>query len=321
MKGLTTRCDTSKTSLPDGYRYLAVKKFDKKQDFDKERDMLNRLNGIFHEHLIALLTSYDVRNTFHLVFPFAEYNLDQYFHFNSEPQIKDGVSIDVEKIQWFSRQVFGIMEAMAFLHNARLMPEQTRPTEIKYGRHGDIKPENILWFASLDGSSNRESRKGVLVITDLGIGEFHSTKTRSNIPNKGISFTPDYRPPECDLKAGTVSRLWDIWTMGCLFLEMICWLLGGQAAREKFERERSSFFMYGENSKNMNVATFFDIQTVEDFVEESTEEYIIKVKDTVTEVRRCISFNIIKQSFRSLIQPHQDESFSVLTLFHVLKAN
>ena len=45
---------------------------------------------------------------------------------------------------------------------------------------------------------------------------------------KAIKIKPGYRPPECDVDGGYINRLFDIWMMGCLFLEMITHLLGGR---------------------------------------------------------------------------------------------
>ncbi len=264
------------------HRLFAVKKMKSKKAFEQERAMLNRLSGIIHKHIITLLMSFSQERTYYFLFPLAECDLDRYFRgVAREPPIKDASAIDAGMMRWFSSQVLGIMEATSFLHNARLLPPGSQPADIKYGRHGDIKPQNILWFPTPDDSNNP---RGILVITDLGCGKFNSTQSRSNIPNKGIQHTPDYRPPECDLEGGTISRLWDVWTLGCLFLEMVCWLLGGQAARDAFEAERSTNFIYAGD-----VATFLDIELVDDTYTATSDkefptEYIFMVKEAVTKV-------------------------------------
>ncbi|KAH8688250.1 kinase-like domain-containing protein [Ilyonectria robusta] len=281
--GLGMRLRAIKTSAPESYTYFAVKKLDQVH-FKQEKLMLDRLvrNGIKHNHLISLLTSYDVdKRDYYLVFPWADCNLEEFF--KNESQITKNGSIDAGVMQWFSHQVFGIIQALSVLHDPKLNPTPDAGEEppIGYGRHGDIKPENILCFTPRDGSNGGSIERRTLVISDLGIGEFHGTASRSNLPNQGIPHTPDYRPPECDLDGGTVSRLWDIWTIGCLFLEMVCWLLEGHDSLTEFEKKRSSFFLYGDQSKDRKVATFFDIQ-VEENSDPHSAEYIIMVKDAVT---------------------------------------
>ncbi|RSL50760.1 hypothetical protein CEP53_008699 [Fusarium sp. AF-6] len=82
---------------------------------------------------------------------------------------------------------------------------------IKYGRHGDIKPENILWF-------NDGTKGGTLKITDFVLTKFHTWDIRSS---------RCYRPPEVELGDGLIRPSYDIWSMGCLYLEFLAWLLGG----------------------------------------------------------------------------------------------
>jgi serine/threonine protein kinase len=167
------------------------------------------------------------------------------------------------------------MEALAFLHNPKLLPEyeDCGPGVLKYGKHGDIKPSNVLWFQS--------AGHGSLVVTDFGIGEFHGTNSRSNIPNKGLPNTPSYRPPECDIEGGRISCLFDVWGLGCLFLEMACWLLRGDKGRKCFETDRSTPF-YDSSFGAGTVATFFDIQR--DDQTDTEELHILMVKNTVTEL-------------------------------------
>jgi len=63
---------------------------------------------------------------------------------------------------------------------------------------------------------------------------------------------PGYRPTECDIEGGTVSRDFDIWALGCLFLELIPWFLGRPQYVEQFDQARNTMFINGANSN-----TFF----------------------------------------------------------------
>jgi serine/threonine protein kinase len=104
-----------------------------------------------------------------------------------------------------------------------------------YGRHGDIKPPNVLWFQD----ENDPNGLGILKLTDFGVTEVHSTKSRSN-GKRGdeVAYTPSYRPPECDVHGVYVNQAYDIWTLGCLYLEFITWLLGGWTLVDEFGKER-----------------------------------------------------------------------------------
>jgi len=142
---------------------------------------------------------------------------------------------DVATVRWVAKQLSGIIGAIDTIHNPiHLHQEQV---EKGFGRHGDIKPDNILWFNSTT------DHRGILVVSDFGLAAFHRDKSRSNIPNKGIPAVPGYRPPECDISGGTISRAYDIWTLGCLFLELLTWLLGGQDLLKIFNQNRNTIFL------------------------------------------------------------------------------
>lgn len=172
--------------------------------------------------------------------------------------------LTLRMLAWVSKQIVGMAGALNAVHE----PSQYLQATPKYGRHGDLKPENVLWYQSVEDSA------GILVITDLGLSAINSDKSRSNIPNKGIPGTPGYRPPECDLEGGTISRSYDIWTFGCLLLELVCWALGGERNRQEFEEERESPYITGAITD-----IFFDVR-----VKTDGPGYAIMVKRQVREV-------------------------------------
>jgi serine/threonine protein kinase len=160
-----------------------------------------------------------------------------------------------------SAQIVGLAGALDTIHNPPDAPHGP------YGRHGDIKPENILWFLS------EEHPRGFFVITDFGLSSINSEFSRSNIRNRDIAFSPRYRPPENDMDGGLVSRSYDIWTLGCLYLEMACWMLGGIKEIEQFELARMS-----PSSTGFTVSTFFDIRLSEGSKSEGNNVDVFMVK-------------------------------------------
>lgn len=173
---------------------------------------------------------------FYILFPWAESDLLSYWKRNSKP-VKSHLMY-----LWMVQQCYGIVDAVAFIHDPKfLSPEGTRI----YGRHGDIKPENILWFQKRQGSGGM----GALVLSDLGLSAIQRDQSRSNIPDDPIPVTPNYRPPECDMDGedGHISRSFDIWTLGCLFLEFLVWALDGWRGRQDFRMDRCMFaYLNGE---------------------------------------------------------------------------
>lgn len=106
------------------------------------------------------------------------------------------------------------------------------------GRHGDIKPENILWFQMHNAEDQQTSVDGKLVISDFGLTEFHRFET-GVVSSRGIAISPTYRAPEYDVDAG-ISQSYDIWTLGCVLLEFIVWYLQGFEAFDQFSQDRAT---------------------------------------------------------------------------------
>ncbi|CAO2653795.1 Nn.00g032060.m01.CDS01 [Neocucurbitaria sp. VM-36] len=247
------------------------------EEFATELDALKRF---FHKHLITLLMSWKINKRYHLLFPLAGSNLEDYWESSSGS--RGNRPLDVGMLEWISKQIVGMAGALNAVHE----PPQFLQAIPKYGRHGDLKPENVLWYQS------EEDPAGILVIADLGLSATHSDKSRSNIPNQGIPGTPGYRPPECDLEGGTISRSYDIWTFGCLLLELTCWALGGEENRQAFEDARESPYITGAITD-----IFFDVQ-----VKEDGPGYAIMVKRQVREwIRKLHNLPTCTNYFHDLL--------------------
>lgn len=198
-----------------------------------------KFGGDSHKHLISLLATYEQFGIFYLVFPWAEAHLQSCWNQNPEPDSNH------EAIHWLAEQCSGIADALIHIHRyetsvikqrtgfkeGESQPVAIQPRDRKgsyrirqrFGRHGDIKPENILWFRD----PNKENDRGVLKISDFGLTEFTTRHSQCYQRNTQIAHSTCYRPPECDLEGAAVGQSYDIWTLGCLYLELIVWQLGG----------------------------------------------------------------------------------------------
>jgi serine/threonine protein kinase len=141
------------------------------------------------------------------------------------------VERDLSLVIWIADQCYGLAKGLKQIHRSNSTDKQQNITS--WGIHGDLKPKNILWFAS-----NQQSKHGSLVICDYGFTRFHSKETRSLAKLLGISRT--YRAPEADL-GKTISAAYDYWTLGCVYLEFITWYLTGfRGVEEEFPEEREN---------------------------------------------------------------------------------
>ncbi|KAF4337520.1 hypothetical protein FBEOM_8618 [Fusarium beomiforme] len=203
--------------------------------FDQERAALARFShpNPGHENLIQLLFSYELGSKRFLIFPCAEGDLEDYWRDHScEPSSPD-------QLTWMIQQCHGLASGLAKVHHHSSWPLHTRHHKSQnQGRHGDIKPKNILFFNDTIDSGGR------LVVADFTLMRFHSPDTvYTRI--KDVNYSQTYRPPEkAALDGSQVTQKYDIWTLGCVFLEFITWhLLGFNAVRSREptnenERER-----------------------------------------------------------------------------------
>jgi len=199
---------------------------------------LRSFSRLAHPNIVTLLATYQLKEHYHLIFPYADGTLRSYWQRAEDPKLVQHRNI----VLWMVAQCKGLADALYAIHNFKTRIENTNGSsgstakwekgEEKFGRHGDIKPENILCF------KDEESGGPVLQIADFGLGRFHRRDSRSNVDPASIAGTPTYMPPELDLHL-PVSRAYDIWSLGCLYLEFITWYVHGWQGVENFEHARS----------------------------------------------------------------------------------
>ncbi|EPE30998.1 Protein kinase-like (PK-like) [Glarea lozoyensis ATCC 20868] len=243
-------------SLPRN-QWFAIKRLNSnsKEDFKKEVEMLKMYSDdTRYPHLISLLATYEQFGIYYLIFPWADGDLN-YFWSTLRPE----PSLNMKTVKWFAKQCKGIAHGLLKIHHYRTSNSKCQTGshhhpethESRFGRHGDLKPENILWFSDSDG--------GTLKISDFGLSEYSTHHSKSYKPKSKVATSMSYRPPECDLTGGKIGQSYDIWTLGCLYLEFITWLLGGWELVKKFEKKRMSF---DPMWCDMNTDTFFEIVKV-----------------------------------------------------------
>lgn len=129
---------------------------------------------------------------------------------------------NLDWINWAIDQLLGLSVAISKLHHL---------DEKRNCRHGDLKPENILCFKDEKGA------RGKLVIADVGLAKVHTNPTHDRVGRHiltiAMSGTQRYEPPDLLDKVAR-SRVYDIWSLGCICLEFIIWLLYGKVGLRRF---------------------------------------------------------------------------------------
>ncbi|KAF6807390.1 protein kinase-like (PK-like) protein [Colletotrichum sojae] len=245
-------------------------RLENRDDFDKEIDVLRRLTrskrGQNH-HLAKLLATFEVPKCasgttgtdYYMMFEWADKTLDDLFK-EARPT---GRASDLH--EWVAEQALGLATALRAMHKLKKAPDD--PDDKTRGIHGDLKPPNILVYRNWNypegyrdggrrdadtsdeeleieggsegglssGSRTHSDGLGILQITDFGRSSFHHTLTVEDI--KFTTLGGDYCPPELQLKL-SVSPSLDIWTLGCLYLEILTWVLEGREGIDAFREKR-----------------------------------------------------------------------------------
>jgi serine/threonine protein kinase len=146
------------------------------------------------------------------------------------------------------RECGGIAYAMEQIHQYQgsWTPERLNDTNTEglSTRYINMKPQDILLYKRKGDLGDR----GTLQLTNFRPSKFHAPQVPPQ-PEAGTPhpsaiprMTPTYFPPEGYLSDGTASRSFDIWSLGCVYLEFVTWYLGGYDYVSQFDNARLCLF-------------------------------------------------------------------------------
>lgn len=201
--------------------------------FRNEVRALRAISSSGHPHLIRLLATFRWQGFDHLLLPWAEGNLQDFWKSNPTPDFSPST------LRWMLEQFHGIADGLQHIHQSLNSPHDTRGEEeaggTLCGRHGDIKPQNILWFRENDGCKVGDVWK----ISDFGLAEFHSSSIERTGPyTRGGTET--YGAPELKhcFPAQILTPAYDVWSLGCVLIEAAVWVCFGSQRVDEFRRSR-----------------------------------------------------------------------------------
>lgn len=197
-----------------GVRTLARKELRRNtphKRFCDERDNLLLVKKLQDKHLIKVVKSYRHGDVYNFIFPCAKTNLDLFLREPSFQPFSDFQGPVLEHPIWV--QMLGIARGLHKVLDYEI--PDTKLENSLYGYHFDLKPANIL----VDWS-------GDFVITDFGQARFKKVDgTSSNVT--GVGGNEAYAPPEIDEDLMVNNRRYDIWSLGCILLDVSAFVVNG----------------------------------------------------------------------------------------------
>lgn len=223
-------------SIHRNCQLVAVKRSHSAKRFFSERRAAALISAVSHSHIVPLLFSFSHRHNNYLVSPWATSNLAEFWEDN-KLYLRNESCMEYPQALWVAEQCEGLADALRYIHRfVSTSPDDD--SKFSSYHHGNIKPENILVYCS-------PHRKPVLQIADFGTSTY-STDLEYNRPftdsNHAVS---DYIAPEVYF-GEAVSSSSDVWSMCCIFLEFIEWIMPSQSAPGQPKRVLTEFEEAGE---------------------------------------------------------------------------
>jgi hypothetical protein len=188
----------------------------KTRSAQRERKFLQFLanKSITHDHIAKFYTGFQHNNRTYLFSELVRWDLEVFM--GEKPNGKD--EQEEHNPQWLLDQMRGLADALRTIHDP--VPGTN---EIAY--HHDIKPPNILAYPISPGNCRFK-------LTDWGCAGIKVSGS-TDIPGSISKGNPPYLPPETD-KSQPTSLPHDVWSLGCVFLELLIWFTHGRKHLETF---------------------------------------------------------------------------------------
>lgn len=157
---------------------------------------ISLLRDLHHPNIVRLLDILHTEKKLTLVFEYLDSDLKKYLDTTNPPPAEGEVvtELSMEFKELVKGFLYQLLQGVAYCHSKLVL-------------HRDLKPQNLL-----------VSRKGELKIADFGLARTFGAPVRSYSTEV---VTLWYRAPDVLLGNKFYSSAIDIWSVGCIFAEMI----------------------------------------------------------------------------------------------------
>lgn len=230
-------------------------------DRNDEAELLFLLGSLRHENIVELLAAYTKDGVSNLLFAPAELDLHDFLFL---PNWSQGFEEEITIL----KALHGLLSAVAYLHNFRSRPPtlSNLPGISMNGYHHDIKPRNVL----VRGTN--------FILADFGLSKLKDQEDSTKTLWKDSTF--EYGAPECrdseTFASGKIGRSFDIWSLGCVFSEVLVYMETGSEGVLKFRTRRVIVHKYGRmRCFHDGTHLSFNVTSYLDDIEKQTKSSII----------------------------------------------
>ena len=181
-----------------------------------EKEYLQYAQRFQDDHIVRLIKAYRLGDTINLIFPLAKANLN---HLLRDPNTGYGNERagPLESCNAW-KQLLGLAKALENIQGYKPIHSENAEFSERLCIHFDLKPENIL--VETDGN---------WVITDFGQAAIIYAQYGRTPRIANHHGTDAYAPPEVDIDDMKMGRRYDVWSLGCIVLEVTAFVILGYA--------------------------------------------------------------------------------------------
>ena len=190
--------------------------------FRQELECLDLFRFLRHKNIIELLGSYTHKDEHNILFPVLPMDLSAFL------QANERFGDFIHNATFYSA-LSDLSSAVETVHNFFLDVPGRQDSISRIGYHHDIRPKNILVTRS------------TFILADFGLARFKATEENSKTGWK--SGVGDYIAPECmdeEFNHQRIGRSIDIWSFGCLIMEIATYMQAGPPGVDHFRKERAT---------------------------------------------------------------------------------
>ncbi|KAJ3468277.1 hypothetical protein MRS44_002342 [Fusarium solani] len=246
LSEINLKCELFAIKTLDGARVNKLR-------FEEELHMLGQRKIGLSSHLVPILEAFQHDGQWSLILPHSNCSLRhllQYGDSNSTPA----------RMKWACLQLYGITDAISKIHGS------SQGNASYFAMHSGIDLDNILCYGRPDSPE-----QCVLVVSHFPMSVIHFGSDDETELVEPTTCSPTYRPPEWDIQGGGMSKSSDIWSLGCVYLVFLTWLLKGWGEVLLFENIRSAPHIDGTRSDRFY--TFMKFY--------NRDTYVLRVKSQV----------------------------------------